>query len=239
LSESSVDALIDRLGASDRGTQRRACDEAVGRLRDDTAFRREIVRVLKDGTPIARFSAAFVLFQEGPSLRILPALLDALELEDGDLRWAATHMLATLGRSQGEVLPVLLQETRSGPSPRRRRMALYAVRELAPEQPASEQAFVAALADPSPDVRRAALSSLAKLAGPALATLQRVLEVLAEDADLKMRRIAAVLVPDLLSHHPELQYQVRAALQAAAAAGDADLSRAAAIAERRLPSEPT
>jgi HEAT repeat protein len=236
---SELDALFERLGASDRETQRRACDEAVGRLRDDAAFRREIVRVLRDGTPIARFSAAFVLFQEGPTLRILPALLDALELDDGDLRWSAAHMLATLGRSQAEVLPVLLQETQAGASPRRRRMALYAVRELAPEQPASEQAFLSALADPHPDVRRAALSSLAKLAAPSLPSLQRVLQVLAEDADLKMRRIAAVLVPDLLSHHPALHGEVRAALEAAAAAGDADLSRATAIAERRLPTDPT
>jgi hypothetical protein len=54
-----------------------------------------------------------------------------------------------------------------------------------------------------------------------------------------MRRIAAVLVPDLLSHHPALHGEVRAALEAAAAAGDADLSRATAIAERRLPTDPT
>jgi HEAT repeat protein len=228
--------LLERIGDSDRGAQRKACDEVAARLNDEPELRTQVVDLLRHGSTLARFGAAFALLQQGPTLRVLPALLDALELDDGDLRWTAAHLLASLGRRQGEVLPVLLHEARHADSARRRRMALYAVRELAPEHPTTEQTFMDALSDEDPDVRRAALSSAAKLREPRLASLERAVDILAADPDPRMRRIAAVVLPPLVAHHSEHLQTVRAALQEASSASDPDLARAAQLALQRLDS---
>ena len=95
-------------------------------------------------------------------------------------------------------------------------MALYAVREVAPERAETQAVTIAALDDPDAEVRRAALTSLAKLIEPDRACLDRALRVLAEDADLRMRRIAAVVIPDLALPHPDAVTQARSALEAVA-----------------------
>ena len=231
---SESDELLRRLGSEDRTTQRRACDEASARLRADSGFRDHIIRLLRDGSPLARFSAAFLLFQEGPTLRILPALLEALELDDGDLRWTAAHMLATLGRSQAEVLPVVSHEARNASSAQRRRMALYVIRELAPELQESERILIEAVDDPDADVRRAALSSFAKLADPGPGSVERMLTALGVDPDPRMRRIAAVVAPELATRLPRSRAAIVPALEAASHSADPDLARAATLALRRL-----
>lgn len=231
-------SLLDRLGSSDRELQRRACDEAAERLGRDAELRGTLRDLLRDGTPLARFSAAFVLFQREPGVRLLPPLLDSLDLDDGDLRWTAAHMLATLGRMQPEVRPVLLHETAHGASARRRRMAIYAARELAPERPETQAAFLNALDDASSEVRRAALASLAKLTDPARDCVERALAILRDDPDARMRRIAAVLVPGLAAHHPDAASPGRAALERASRDPDPLLARAAALALRRLDTDP-
>jgi HEAT repeat protein len=231
--------LIERLGSEDRAAQRVACDEAIARARAEPGVRDALLDLLREGRPRARFAAAFALFRlERPTLRVLPALLDALELPDGDLRWSAAHMLATLGRMQGEVLPVLLHEARRSPSPLRRRMALYALRELAPESAATRDTVIAALDDREGGVRRAALTCVAKLTEPETDGVERVLAILAGDEDPRMRRIAASLLPLLLALYPDRADSGRAALETAAACSDAALARAARAALARLAADP-
>ena len=223
------------MGSRKRATQRLACEAAVARFAKEPGLRTELHQLLRGGSQRARFAAAFVLFQvERPTLRLLPTLLDALELDDGDVRWSATHMLSALGRLQSEVLPVLLHEARKAESPLRRRMALYCLRELAPEGAETEAALLDALTDRDAEVRRAALSSLGKLREPDRACVDRVLESLAEDADPRMRRIAAVLVPGLLRHHPDAGAQARTALERAAHSEDRVLARCAHSALARV-----
>ena len=237
MSETQDTPLLERLGSDQRATQRLACDEALAKLRQESGFRAELSRLLREGNAHARFAAAFVLFQERPTLGTLPALLDSLDLDDGDLRWTAAHMLATLGRMQDEVLPVLLHQAREGASGRRRRMLLYALRELAPEREETGRVLVAALDDPEPEVRRAALSSFARLTDPPRACVDRTIATLASDADPRMRRIAAVVLPELASRYPDAHSAARAALESAAVSGDPALSRTATLALRRLPSD--
>jgi HEAT repeat protein len=123
----SIDDLLRRLASEDRTEQRQACDAATALLKLEPRFQNVLNRLLQDGTPRARFSAAWVLFHTSrPGLRLLPALLESLDSSDGDVRWSATHMLATLGRMHGEAVEVLLHVARTGDSARRRRMALYA-----------------------------------------------------------------------------------------------------------------
>ncbi len=233
--DSSSVELIARLASEQRGEQRAACEEVLTRIGSEPEIRRALLDLLREGTRRARFGAAFVLFRsEAPSLRLLPALLESLELDDGDLRWSAAHMLATLGRMQGEVLPVLLHETQKSESPLRRRMGLYVLRELAPERSETCATFVAALDDPDPDVRRAALSSLGKLTEPDRACLDRALRALDADPDPRMRRIAAVVVPDVLSEDPESRRIARESLERASGAEDPSLARAATASLARI-----
>ncbi len=234
-----VSRLLEKLASKDRALQRGACDEAVEQLRENPEFRETLHRLLYEGEPRARFAAAFVLFQaDRPSLRLLQALLDSLDLDDGDLRWTAAHMLATLGRMQEEVCPVLLHECRSAASPRRRRMAVYALRELAPERAETQQAFLGALGDSDSMVRRASLSSLAKLTAPDRSCLERVLEIARSDPDARMQSIAAVVLPDLVSQHPATRDEVAAELQRLANTGDPSLVRSARAALQRLAQRP-
>jgi HEAT repeat protein len=232
---STSDELIERLGSDDRTTRRLACDEAIERLAQEAGLMRDLLRALQDGEPYARFSIAFVLFHAGrPSLRLLPTLLDALEFDDGDLRWSATHMLTTLGRMQPEVFPVLLHEVRASTIPLRRRMGLYVLRELAPEREESRAVFLELLDDPDPEARHAALSSLAKITEPDASCVDRVLSILHDDVDPRMRRIAAVVLPDVVARRPEALEGARRALTRAVDTTDRSLQRAAQAALTRL-----
>ncbi len=228
-------SLLQKLASEDRVLQRGACNEALEELRRNPEFRETLHRLLHEGELRARFAAAFILFQAGrPSLRLLQALLDSLDLDDGDLRWKAAHMLATLGRMQGEVYPILLHECRHQEAPRRRRMALYVLRELAAEREETREAFLAALGDLDPSVRRAALSSLAKLSDPDQACVEQALEIARSDRDPKMRRIATVVLPDLVLHHPASRDAVAGVLRDLAGSADPSLVRAAHAASHRL-----
>jgi HEAT repeat protein len=228
--------LLARLASPDRAEQRLACDEAALRIRSEPSLRDALRELLRDSRPQARFAAAFVLFHvERPTLRLLPALLDSLELADGDTRWQAAQMLAALGRLHGEVLPVVLAEARGATSPSRRRMALYVLRELAPERDETGAAFLAALDDADGHVRRAALSCFAKLTDPPRALVERALALAnGADPDPRMARIAAVILPDLIRFHPELRAQAERTLDSLERASDPSLARAAVAARQRL-----
>jgi HEAT repeat protein len=230
-----VSALLDDLASPERPVLKRACDALAARLAGEPGLRPALLERLRGSDPIARFGAAHVLFHaERPSLRLLPALLASLDLPDGDLRWQAAQMLAVLGRMQGEVLPVLVHEARNAESATRRRMALFALRELAPESEEVEATLLAALEDADGDVRRAALSCLAKLAAPSRASLERALAAARSDPDPRMRRIAVVLLPGLVRAFPEERLQVKALVEALAHEPDPSLVRAARAAAVQL-----
>jgi hypothetical protein len=227
--------LLADLGSAERPVLRRACDELAARFPTQPGLRAELLVRLRGADRRLRFGAAHVLFHaERPSLRLLPALLESLELPESDLRWQAAQMLAVLGRLQAEVLPVLLHEARGPASAVRRRMALYALRELGPEHAEVESAFLAALDDPDAEVRRAALTCLAKVPAPSAALLGRALALARADADPRMRRIAAVLLPGLARAFPGARAELEALLAELVRDPDASLQRAARAAALQL-----
>jgi HEAT repeat protein len=230
------DTLLERLGSPSRETQRRACDEALERLRGDAGLRDRLRELLRGESALARFAAAWLLFQsERPTLRLLPALLASLELPDGDLRWQAAQMLAALGRMQPEVVAVLLHEAAEAGSPARRRMAIFVLRELAPERIETGRVFLRALEDSDDDVRRAALSCFGKLTDPDEALARRALALArGADPDPRMARIAAVVLPDLARFHPGLRAEIASALEQLASSPDPSLVRGARAARLRL-----
>jgi len=227
--------LLDALELPDRGAMRRACDEIAAHLKQDPELRAAVLERLRSGSRRGRFAAAWAMARvERPSLRLLPALLGALDDPDGDVRWSAVQLLVDLGRVQGEVLPVLLGAAGGAePSPRRR-MAIYALRELAPEDPRTHARVREALDDADSELRRAALSSVAKLAETDADWTTRVIAALAREPDPKMRRIAAVVVAALAAQHPESAPACKSALEAAARSDDPLLARSAAQALAKL-----
>ncbi len=228
-------SLAERLGSADAQVQRSACDEATRQLADDPDSLRGLLDLLRDGSSRARFAATFVLFHSRHrSLRLLSPLLDGLELEAGDLRWSAANMLAVLGREHAEVLPVVVHAARESESPLQRRMAIYALRELAPERPEAREVLASKLDDSDLAVRRAALSSMAKLVEPDRRCITRAIEILDADPDPAMRRIAATVLPDLISKVPGFAEDARGALAAAARTLDPALRRAVEGATARI-----
>jgi len=226
--------LAALLGASDRAQHRLGCTQVLEALRARPELHAGVVEVLRKGTPLERFGAAWVLFHaRRPTLSVLRALLGSLELPDGDRRWEAVQMLVTLGRLEPQVAPVVQEQARRAASPVARRMALFALRELAPERLETERVFIDALSDLDPNVRRAALSSLVKLRSESELRLDRALEVLAEDSDLRMRLLATIVCAELSGSRPTRREQVRRALEGAQRA-DPDLAHACSLALRRI-----
>ena len=101
---------------------------------------------------------------------------------------------------------------------------------MLPQLPALEQL----LDDPDPEARHAALSSLAKITEPDASCVDRVLGILDDDADPRMRRIAAVVLPDVVARRPEALESAHQALSRASQTADRSLQRAARAAQTRL-----
>ena len=64
--------------------------------------------------------------------------------------------------------------------------------------------------------------------------LERAIAIAREDPDPKMRRIAAIVLPDLVTHHPEQRDRVDQTLATLRDAEDIPLQRAARAAGQRL-----
>ncbi len=139
-----------------------------------------------------RIHAALTLARlEPPEPGSLPALVDGLGARDGDVRWAAARVLVDMGRLHPEIVGVLIGLVRSAGDPSARRMAGFALRELAPDLPAAAQALLAATHDDDRDVRRAAVTALAGLLDPPPDVAER-LAGLSSDPDEMLARLATL-----------------------------------------------
>ncbi|HVH20629.1 MAG TPA: HEAT repeat domain-containing protein [Myxococcota bacterium] len=191
---------------------------------------------LRGSDPRARLFAALAIGRLGPPpLKLLPALVDALALADGDLRFAAARLLVDLGRLEPEVLGMLCALVAGGERPEVRRMAVFALRELAPDREETARALVAASRAGDAALRRAALASFAALRDPDAGVFARLSEAMAAEADPAARALAAGALCELVSAHPERAgADVRSALAAAAAKGPLPARRAASRALEQL-----
>ena len=172
--------------------------------------------------------------------KVQTALVDALGAPEGPVRWAAARRLVDMGRLHGEVLPVLLDRARRDPRPTARRTAVHALRELAPDRPDTARALVAATRDADVSTRRAGLVALARVLDPPAEVIERLVEVLNDDADGASRRIATTALGELgAAEDAELPEAASAALQRAAEdANDPNLRRAGARALLRVQRTP-
>ncbi|MEM7411926.1 MAG: hypothetical protein AAF430_16980 [Myxococcota bacterium] len=190
-----VDALVATLSDPDRRVCRAASAALVEIGRDDDQVLSRLRTVIHDSAPAARLEAAWVWARlEPPPIQLLPPIVTALDTARGDRRWRAARLLVELGRLHAEVLPVV--ESLLGPEhpPRVRRIALTALRALAPAAPATLERTLEASRDPDAGLRRLALATLPALAGPAEAPESlwlRCLEGAEHEADATTRRAAS------------------------------------------------
>jgi hypothetical protein len=232
-----ADALVRALGDPERAVARAASDALAAVARRDRAVLALVRRALDDPGPARRFAALETLARlEPPAAKWLPILVEALASDEGEVRWSAARLLVAAGRLLGEVLPLLLGLVRSDDRPCVRRMASFALRELAPELPAAAGALVAASRDPAPAVRRAALTALAALVDPPPEVAARLAEAVRTDGDPIARRLAAFALGELAAGDPgRLPGPVLEVLrEAGRAADDPELRRAAGESLERL-----
>lgn len=228
------------LGDPSKAVRRAASDALVSihRSAGEGSGVKECVRAaLRGDAPEQRWGAAFTLARiEPPGPQILPALVEALGSGDGDVRWAATRLLVETGRLHAQVLHLLVGLVRADEHAIVRRMASYALRELAPDRPEAAQVLLEATGDPDLRVRRAAYTAMASLMEPPPEVAERCMQALAEDADAATRRLAALALGEIgAADRAALPAGTAERLQGAASGGgDADLRRAAARALARL-----
>ena len=230
-------ALARALGDLDKTVSRAASDALLAVARRGGSIDDVLRGALRADSAAARWGAAFTLARlEPPGPRLLPALVEALASEDGDVRWAAARILVDAGRLHGEVLALLVGLVRTSESSSVRRMATFALRSLAPDRPEAARVLLEATRDADLQVRRAALTALAALEAPPREVPARLVGALRDDPDAASRRLAALALGELGAADPAaLPPEAREALRAASAAGDdPDLRRAAERSLRKL-----
>ena len=229
-------ALCEALGDPVKGVVRAASDALVALARADEDVLTPLRDALYSGDPQRRFGAAFTSARlEAPSPQLLPALVEALANGDSDVRWAAARIIVAAGRQHAEVLPILVGLVRADEHPVVRRMATFALRELAPDRPEAAQVLLEATDDGDLHVRRAAVTAMASLVEPPGAVLDRLLGALDADTDAATRRLAAVALGEIGAALPEGHAELPERLaRAQATSDDPDLARAIERALTRL-----
>jgi HEAT repeat protein len=201
-----AEALVDALSDGDAAVARAATGALVELARASDGILPLLRGALRSGPPRARLHAALALARlEPPGPALLPALVEGLAAPEGDLRWRAARVLVDMGRLHGEVLAVLLALVRQpddrGPAGRApvRRMATFALRELAPDRPESARVLLEAARDPDPQVRRAAVTALAGLVAPPPEVVDSLTAAL-DDRDPVLPGLAALSLAELAAH---------------------------------------
>ena len=235
-----TEALCNALGDPVKAVSRAASDALVAIGHEHGDVDPGLKAALHGADRARRFGAAFTLARIAPpGPRLLPALVEALASPDGDVRWAATRLLVDAGRVHGEVFPLLTGLVRGAAEAIVRRMAAFALRELAPDRVETADALLEAATDRDLQVRRAALTAMASLLSPPRCVALQLLHVLTSDVDAASRCLAALALGELGAADVRcVPEEAQASLEAARAAPSADegLRRATARALARLAS---
>lgn len=233
LSDAAVRALIRCLGAESKAVRRHAAEAAAMAVPHSPAIAPALHALLASASSRARFGAAYALGLIGGDafdLRTADALYEALGDSDGDVRWAAHDLILRLGGEYpAQIRAGLLALAHRG-APDARKMALYCLRDLAPDGEEILAAATLASAADDTHVRLASLAILARLPDRPQASAIAA-QILESDPNLGVRRAAAAAL-GLISHaSPRV---IEALERAASRELDSGLSRAARSALKRL-----
>ena len=223
-----LEGLVNALGDPVKAVARAATDTLVklGQEHDVMPALRE---ALRDADPLRRLDAALALARLAPPhMRLVPALVEGLGVDDAKRRWWATRLLVETGRLEPEVLPLLLGLSRGDERPVVRRMARHALRELSRDDADAARALVEATRDPDVAARRAGYAALAAVLAPEPEVVARLTDALGREPDPGSRRIASVALGALASRDASVipEETVRA-LETACQSPDESLQRGA------------
>ena len=235
--------VADALGDADKTVSRTACRVLIALDPKHSEVRPLLRRALASDDADRSWCAVFALAQVGPPGReLVPASVEAMGSTDSDVRWAAGRVLAACAARHDAALRALLGLVTGGATPATQRSAVFALRLLEPRLETSS-VLIAATRDDDISVKRAALSALASGPHADESCALRLQEVLASDADLASRALAAVALGEFCAANPaQLAGDIATQLEAAAQVAEpstpnrarAGLRRAAARALARL-----
>ncbi len=221
-SEALREALVRPLAHPRRTLQRRAAGALVALLPKSPALEARLLLALTNSDQRLRWGAAWTLGQgENPPAAIWPAVREAMALDDGDQRWAASRLACKLAFENPGIALALDEAAGSAPAVLRK-MALYCLRDLG--TPGAATVARRALRDDDSGVRLAALAVLARLGDPAHASA--VAECLEHDPEPGIRRAAAAT----LGRFGPAAGEVRAILLRVTEGAEPALRRAARLA---------
>lgn len=151
-------------------------------------------RLLGSKDAQARWGAAFAASRAGiRSEQVLDIAIEALDVADGDVRWAAASIVAREAR-ESERLRATLRTLASEGTPRSRKMALLC---LCESGVIDGDFYRRALGDDDPFVRLAAVTSLARSGDDSPESLEALRVASQSDEDTRVRRGAGAVLARL------------------------------------------
>jgi len=214
-----AEPLVAALGDPERAVAKAAGDALVALARRSDGVIPLLRAALRRASPSAgapaataalRVHAALALARlEPPEPGLLPALVDGLGARDGDVRWSAARVLVDMGRLHPGRVGVLIGLVHGAEDAAARRMAAFALRELAPDHPETARALLEATGDDDRHVRRAAVTALAGLLDPPPEVGAR-LAALRADPDPTLARLAALALERMQGSPPRAETEKEA-----------------------------
>ena len=221
---STLAVFIESLNQPDKKTIRAAVDALIPVALEQPEINERLHGLLDETPAERRWPIAYALAHTSPLIpSCVEALKEMLGTGDPDLRWAAVVLLARLAReSDRSLVAELIGLLRSG-SATQRRMAVYCLRDIDAQNASVGRVLIDALSDSDALVRVAVITSLKVIPQIGGETLDLLLRVFVEDADIRVRVSAALALARLGSGRSD----VRAALDDATRSSDTRLSKAA------------
>lgn len=200
--------LEECLGDPRKNLQRAAAECFAKLVRMDRQGRGTLLDALQSSQPRIRWGAAFAmsLLGEFPPVA-LDTAIELLDTDDRDLRWAAADLLK---RADQAAMDRLCETARTGTF-LQRRMALYALRDLAKSDPRAIEAAYDAVAESDIELRLAGLATLTGLSKASAVAADRIIDLL-DDPELRIQRAAAAALGSLGCRSPKVIRAIERAL---------------------------
>lgn len=232
-----LEALCSALGDADKTVVRAASDALVALSERHAEVHGALRSALRSEEPRERWGGAFTSARIAPPQPgLLPVLVEAMQSRDGDVRWAAARIAVDMARLHDEAFRALLGLASAADDVALRRMAIFCLRDLAPDDPAAARVLLEATREDEPHVKRAAFTAIGNLSAPPDEVWSRLIEAVHRDPDPPSRRIAVLAMGQLCQQDPD-RFARQGAAELSRVQGethDGDLVRAVDLALARM-----
>jgi HEAT repeat protein len=192
-----IATLLADLEKSDKPALRQAVDALIRIAADDPQIGTILGQLLNDSRRKNRWPIAYVLASlPSPAQSSVQVLVDTLDHQDPDIRWAVALLLIRLAKTERPILRSLIELASKG-TVNQRRMAIYSLRDVGLSDKEIIQALMDALHDSDPTVRVAAVTSLKMHSGLSASGKNELLQLFSKDQDLRVRNTAAITLAQL------------------------------------------